>query len=571
MSLREFLNSKQNTVTGAAAILTIAVLLSRLLGLLRDRLLAGTFGASVDLDIYYAAFRMPDLIYSIIFAGGIIVSFLPLFSELQKNNKEEGWRLTNYILNLFAILYFVFFIVFFFLSPDFITTLVGKFTPDNQVRAIAMTRLIFVAVFFFGLSSVFSTILNYFNRFVIYSLAPVLYNLGIIFGIVFLSPHFGIFGPAIGVVVGAFMHFAIQIPSAIKCGYKYMPVISLKHPALLNFFKLVIPRVVASSASQIDFLAATFVASIIGVGAISVFNLSYNLSYLPIGLLGVSFATAVFPLLSKLWVNNDKNEFYRRFRETFLEVLYISFPVGILIFILRSQIVEIVYRTGKFDETAAMITGACLGLYFLSTFTQCLVPVILRGYFSVKDTLTPTLIALVYLVFDVSLFFPFVAMFGGGSRYSFYFFGHPAIVAVPAFFSSNTALAEATKAIFGIGSISNFPLMGLVMIFNLSSLVEFTLLFIFFYRKVGDFGIREIGLSFLKILVASVAMGFASLFALKMTSGFFSAGFVGALSQFVIVCIIASAVYILATLVLKSPELDFLKRYLQKKMNKNGN
>ncbi len=420
MSFKEILNF-QNSVRGAAVIMILAVLLSRVLGLLRDRLLAGTFGASVNLDIYYAAFRMPDLIYSIIFAGGIIVSFLPLFSEYQRNNKEEGWRLTNYILNLFTILYFVFFIIFFFTSPEFIATLVGKFTSENQVKAIALTRLMFIAVFFFGLSSVFSTILNYFNRFVVYSLAPVLYNLGIILGTIFLAPHFGIFGPGIGVVVGAFMHFAIQVPSAIKCGYKYMPVISLKHPALVNFFKLVIPRIIAASASQIDFLAATFVSSMIGIGAISVFNLSYNLSYLPIGILGVSFATAIFPLLSKLWVNNHMEEFYTRFRETFLEVLYISFPVGILIFILRNQIIDIVYRTGKFDETAAAITAACLGLYFLSTFTQCLVPVILRGYFSVKDTLTPTLIALVYLIFDVSLFFPFVAMFGGGPHLLFLF------------------------------------------------------------------------------------------------------------------------------------------------------
>lgn len=571
MSFRDILNSKQNTVAGAAAILTIAVLLSRVLGLLRDRLLAGTFGASADLDIYFAAFRMPDLIYSIIFAGGIIVSFLPLFSEYQKNDKEEGWKLTNYILNLFAVLYFLFFIIFFFLSPEFISTLIGKFTPENQAKAIALTRLIFVAVFFFGLSSVFSTILNYFNRFVVYSLAPILYNLGIILGTVFLSPHFGIFGPGIGVVAGAFLHFAIQVPSAIKCGYKYMPVFSLKHPALVNFFKLVIPRIVASSASQIDFLAATFVASIIGVGAISVFNLSYNLSYLPIGILGVSFATAVFPLLSKLWVNEDRSEFYRRFRETFLQVLYIAFPIGILIFILRNQIVEIVYRTGKFDESAVAITGACLGLYFLSTFTQCLVPVILRGYFSIKDTLTPTLIALVYLIFDVSLFFPFVAMFGGGSQFSFDFFGHAAVITMPAFLVANNFLAQATKAVFGIGDISNFPLMGLVMIFNISSLVEFALLFIFFYRKVGDFGVRKIGISFLKIFIATIVMGIAATVALQTSSSFFPADFIGVLSQFVLICLIAAGIYLLATLAMKSPELDFLKRYLQKKINKNEN
>jgi putative peptidoglycan lipid II flippase len=511
------------------------------------------------------------LIYSIIFAGGIIVAFLPVFSEYQKKDKEESWRLTNYILNFFIIIYSVFLVVFFCMSPEFISTLIGKFSPENQATATALTRLMFIAVFFFGLSSIFSTVLNYFNRFVAYSLAPLFYNLGIILGTVFLSPHFGIFGPGIGVVAGAFMHFAIQIPSAVKCGYKYMPVVSLKHPAMVNFFKLVLPRIVASSSSQIDFLAATFVASMIGIGSISVFNLSYNLSYLPIGVLGVSFATALFPLLSRLWAEGRKEEFQKSFRETFLEVLYIAFPVGILVFLLRNQIVDIIYRTGKFDESAVAITAACLGLYFLSTFTQCLVPIILRGYFSIKDTLTPTLIALVYLVVDVSFFFPFVAMFGGGPVFSFDFFGHPAVIAIPAFLANSTVLAEATKTLFGIGSINNFPLMGLVMIFNLSSLVEFALLFIFFYRKVGDFGIKKIGSSFLKIFAATVIMGFASAFVLQASAGLFPAGFLGALCQFGLVCLVAGGVYLLATYILKSPELDFIKNYFQKKFNKNAN
>ncbi|MFA5013029.1 MAG: murein biosynthesis integral membrane protein MurJ [Candidatus Paceibacterota bacterium] len=414
MSIRGFFNSEQKNIKIAALIMAIAVLLSRFLGLIRDRLLAGTFGASADLDIYFAAFRMPDLIYSIIFAGGILVSFLPLFSEYQKKDKQESWQITNYVLNLFVVSYFAFFVLFFIFTPGFVSTLIGKFSPAEQAKTIALTRLIFVSVFFFGISSIFSTILNYFNRFVAYSLAPILYNLGIIFGIVFLSPHFGIFGPGIGVVIGAFLHFAIQVPPAIKCGYRYKPIISLKHPAIANFFKLVVPRIFASSSSQIDFIVATFIASGIGIGAISVFNLSNNLRYLPIGIIGVSFATAVFPLLSKLWASKEKEEFFSKFRQTFLEVLYVSFPIGVLIFVLREPIVEIIYRTGKFDESAVVITGACLGLYFLSTFAQCLVPIILRGFFSIKDTFTPTVIALVNTLFNMVFFFPFVALFGEG-------------------------------------------------------------------------------------------------------------------------------------------------------------
>ncbi|MFA5086819.1 MAG: murein biosynthesis integral membrane protein MurJ [Candidatus Paceibacterota bacterium] len=571
MSIRDFFNSEQKSVKIAALIMIVAVLLSRFLGLIRDRILAGTFGASVDLDIYYAAFRMPDLIYSIIFAGGILVSFLPIFSEYQKKNKQDSWNICNTILNSFAILYFVFFILFFFLSPDFISILIGKFSPAYQVEAIGLTRLIFVAVFFFGLSSIFSTILNYFNRFVAYSLAPAFYNLGIILGTIFLSPYFGIYGAGIGVVVGAFLHFAIQIPVAIKCGYKYKPIINLKHPGITNFFRLVVPRIVASSASQLDFLTATFFASIVGIGAISVFNLSYNLGYLPIGILGVSFATAIFPLLSKLWAEQNKQEFYANFRKTFLEVLYVAFPVGLLIFVLRNQIVEIVYRTGKFDETAVTITAACLGLYFISTFTQCLVPILLRGFFSIKDTLTPTLIAIVYMLTDVLLLFPFVVLFGGDPRFAFEFFGRTVAFTMPAFIHANSFLINATHAIFGIGNINNFPLLGLVLIFNISSLVEFTLLFVFLRRKVGDFGVKQIAVSFLKIFIATIVMGTVSIFVLNKTAYLFGHNLIGNLSQFIIICLIAFAVYFASTFALKSPEIKFLAQYVKRKMKRNEN
>jgi putative peptidoglycan lipid II flippase len=571
MSIRDFFNSEQKSIKIAAFVMIIAVLMSRFLGLIRDRLLAGTFGASIDLDIYYAAFRMPDLIYSIFLAGGIIVSFLLIFSEYQKKNKEDSWKISNSILNLFAILYGIFFVIFFFVSPDFISALIGNFSLEYQAKAVGLTRLIFVAVFFFGLSSIFSTILNYFNRFVAYSLAPAFYNLGIILGTIFLSPYFGIYGAGIGVVVGAFLHFAIQVPVAIKCGYKYEFILNLRHPGISNFFKLVIPRIVASSSSQVNFLAATFFASLVGVGAISVFNLSYNLSYFPIGILGVSFATAIFPLLSKLWAAQEKQEFYTKFRQTFLEILYVAFPVGILIFILRNQIVEIIYRTGKFDQSAVAITAACLGLYFISIFTQCLVPILLRGFFSIKDTLTPTLIAIVYVITNVFLFFPFIVLFGGNPYFSFEFFGQQLAFTVPAFIHANNFLINATKSIFEISSIDNFPLLGLVLIFNLASLMEFSLLFIFLRKKVGDFGVKKIIVSFLKILASTAIMGIGAIFVMKKTAYLFGSDFVGNLLQFVLICFIAVVIYFIATLALKSPEIKFLSQYLKAKLNKNEN
>ena len=227
-----FLNSKQKTIGGAVSILAIAVLFSKLLGVLRDRLLAGSFGASIDLDIYFAAFKIPDLIYGIIFAGGVLVSLLPLFSDIYNENKEKSWDFINNLINIFLVVFVVVGILFFVFSPELVNKMVSGFDEGAIQKTVELTRLIFISVLFFGLSSIFSTILNYFNRFVAYSLAPILYNLGIIFGIIFLAPHWGIFGVGIGVVLGALLHLLVQVPTAIKLGYRYRPIINFKDSKL---------------------------------------------------------------------------------------------------------------------------------------------------------------------------------------------------------------------------------------------------------------------------------------------------------------------------------------------------
>lgn len=541
MSFRKIINASQNTVTGAAVILTIAVLLSRVLGLVRDRLLAGAFGASIDLDIYFAAFRIPDLVYGILFAGGVIVSLLPVFSQLYCKDKEKSWDIVNNILNIFFVFYAFFGVLFFIYTPQIISSMVSGFNAEAIQTTIDLTRVIFISVFFFGVSSIFSTVLNYFNRFIIYSLAPVLYNLGIIFGIVFLAPYYGVFGVAFGVIIGSFLHFLIQVPSAVRCGYRYKFIIDLKNPAIREFFELIIPRTIASSSSQINFIVITSMASAIGAGAISVFNLSNNLRYLPIGIIGVSFATAIFPLLSKLWAESKKEEYFKQFVKVFNEVLYISFPIGILIFVLRNEIINVVLKTGQFSSSAAAITAAALGLYFISTAIQCLVPTILRGFFSVKDSITPTIISIMSVEVSILSSFFFVSVFNGEN-----------------FFVSFI------KGILGINGAVDFSVLGLVVGFNVGMIFEFALLFYYFYRVVGDFGIKKIAIAFVKILFASLVMGAVAWYILPYLKSTFGSSFIGASLEFTIVCLVSFLIYGILTMILKMSEIKAVKKLVLK-------
>jgi len=532
MDFNEILNSKQSRIKTATFIMVVSVLISRVLGLLRDRFLAGYFGASIDLDIYFTAFRIPDLVYSIIFAGGITVSFLPIFSEYFKKDKEEAWKVVNYVLNIFFVSYFVFLILFIIFTPQLISYLAPGFDVSAQATTVDLTRLVFMSVLFFGMSSVMTALLNYFNNFLAYSIAPILYNLGIIFGIIFLSPYFGIFGAGIGVVLGSLLYFLVQIPGAVSNGFRYRPIISFNHKAIKDFFNMVGPRIISSSSVQFGMAVVTLIASGIGTGAIAVFNLSNNLRYLPVGVIGIPFATAVFPALSKLWVDENRKEFLNKFRSVFNSVLYFSFPVGVLIFLLREQIVRIIFQTGSFGSEAVSITAACLGLYFLSTVAQCLGPIILRGFFSLKDSKTPTIIALFFVVFNSIACY--LSVF-----YANYF-------------------VNISQMIFGISDLSQVKVLGLVFAFNLSLFIEFILLLLLFYRKVGDFGIKVISIYLVKIVLATIAMSIGIMFVLRFWPS--SLSFIYDLAWFCFACFVAVIVYIVFSYILRIEEVKKMFR-----------
>ncbi|PJA84803.1 MAG: murein biosynthesis integral membrane protein MurJ [Candidatus Nealsonbacteria bacterium CG_4_9_14_3_um_filter_35_11] len=548
MNFNRFFNFQSKTVGSAAGILAFAVLISHLLGLIRDRLLAGAFGAGAQLDIYFAAFRIPDLVYNILFAGSIIVAFLPLFSEYYTKNKQEGWEMANYVLNSFLFFFFLIILILFIFTPQLIELIVPGFSLESKAAAVALTRLMFLSPLFLGLSSLFSAILHYFNRFLVYSLAPILYNLGIIFGILVLAPRFGVFGVGWGVVLGAAFHLIVQIPSAKGCGLKYRPLFNLRNPAIWRLFKLVIPRTIAATASQINFIVITILASTIGAGAVAIFNLSNNLRYFPVGVLGVSFATAAFPLLSKNWTLGKKEEFFKNFSSIFRQILYLAIPVSLLVFLLKTQIVKIILETGRFSLEDVKLTAACLGIYSFSIFAQCLVPLILRGFFSLQDTKTPTLIALAFLVLNIILCFSFIHLLNFENPFS-----------------------EFLRNTFSLEGIESFPVLGLSLAFSIGLLFEFLLLLIFFCKKVGDFGIKEIGSSFSKIIAGTLFMGLGVHLALKKTIFFLDTQTPGGIFlEFLIVFLLAIFIYFLITLFLKSPEIKALKSFIAKQFKNYG-
>ena len=465
MVLNNIFNFQTKTISRSALILGISYFFSALLALFRDRLLAGRFGAGPELDVYFAAFRIPDFVYNLLILGGFAAAFLPLFSEYFLRNQKEAWEMTNHLLNAFLFLLVVISLVIFIFTPGLVRLLFPGFGPEEQTLAVPLVRLLFLSPIIFGISNLLSGILHYFNRFLIYSLTPILYNLGIIFGILFLSPAFGIFGVGMGVILGALLHMIIQIPSAINCGFSYKPLFNFKYPALKRIFSLMIPRVFGVAAQQINLIVIVAIASTIATGSIVIFNFSNNLQGLPIGIIGVSFAVAAFPSLSRFWSQNQKKEFLESFYLIFRRIVFLIVPVSLLLFLLRTPITALIYKTGKFGWEDAQLTSACLGLFSLSIFAQSLIPLFVRAFFSFQDTKTPTLITIFSVVFNVASAFFFVQ-----------------ILSFSNFFS------DFLGKFFNLQGIGNISLLGLPLAFTLAAIFQFILLFIFFRRKTKNIG-----------------------------------------------------------------------------------
>lgn len=560
--LNRILNSRAKTITFAAFLLALSGLVSRVLGLVRDRLLAGRFGAGEELDVYFAAFRIPDFVYGIVIMGGITAAFLPIFSEYFENKKkkpgESEWPgqatdLTNNVLSCFLILLIIICGILAIFTPFIIRVITPGFSPENKVITAALTRLMFLSPIFFGLSSIFSGILQYFNKFLIYSLAPILYNSGLILGILFLVPIFGIFGLAYGVILGAFLHLVIQIPAARFSGFRYKPVFNFNYPGLKKIFRLMLPRLIGTAAQQINLIVITAIASTLAAGSIAIFNFSSNLHYFPIGLIGIPFALSAFPVFSRAWTNGEKEKFLKNISFSIRQVLFFIIPISFLMFFLRAQLVRLVLGTGQFGWWETRLTAASLGIFCLGIFAGSLVPLLSRAFFAIQDTKTPAFIGIFSMVLNLILAFLFTFYLKFQNVFQVFLAG----------------FLKLENIENGVRVIRNIEAIGLPLAFSLAVLIQFFLLFYFLYRKIGDFKIKEILGSLAKILIASIFMLIFAYFIRQAAVNFVDMQtFLGIFIQTLLTCLVGILVYFLSTLLLKLPEVKSLKLALLKQFAK---
>ena len=410
--IQNILSYKSKSLTGAALILGFASLISRLVGVARDRILAHQFGAGIELDIYTAAFRIPDFIYNLLIVGALSAGFIPIFLELFQKDKKDAWAFVSRVINATFLLVSGVSVVLYFFAPHIVSLLVPGFGPEAQKQTIDLTRVMLLSPILLGLSAIVSGVLQSLKAFFIYSLAPVLYNIGIIVGALFFVPHFGLVGLAYGVVLGAFLHLLIQIPIFLSSGFHYSPKTFLKDKKMKQLVRALVPRTLTLASVQITTLVLTFFASFLGTGSIAIFNFASNISSLGVGIIGISFAMAAFPTLSEYVAKKDLEGFKKQLALTTRQILFFILPLTILFILLRAQIVRVLLGTGAFNWENTIVTATTVGMFSLSLFSQCLLALYSRAFFALHNGRTPLMIAMLSLFITVSLSFYFKTYFG---------------------------------------------------------------------------------------------------------------------------------------------------------------
>jgi len=398
--LAVFLNKK--VFFRGSAILAFTAVLSNLTGLLRDRLFAHTFGASSALDAYNAAFIVPNLLLNIFVAGALTAAFIPIFSGLlEKKEHAEASDLTNSVLNSSVLIILVTGLAAFVLAPQLSRWIVPGFSPESKEIFVGMMRLLLLSPLIFAVSNTFGSVLMGDEKFFWYGFSAVLYNVGIICGTLFLAPRFGIYGAAIGTVGGAVLHL---IARGIGIGRRYFKY-KLKIKFNYNFkryLRLMVPKMIGQPIDQLIFMGFTTMASVIGAGSIVVLNFANNFQTVPLSIIGITFALIAFPILSKIAARNDKKAFIAEISFAVKAMVITTLPVAAFMFIFQKPIISILIGGGAFDKTAVALTAATMGAFTPSILTESVNQLLSRAFYALKNSLTPTLIALGGLAITLS-------------------------------------------------------------------------------------------------------------------------------------------------------------------------
>ena len=405
----QWLEKQQASILSAAVIITASSLLSAITGIIRNWLMVHYFYNSPSLDAFWASFRLPELVFQLLVIGALSAAFIPVFTKYEQQSKEQAFKMASSILNVMLLGFIAFSVVIFIFAVPITRLITGEgFSSEQVALSASMTRWMLVAQFFFAISNFLSGMIQSYKRFIIPALSPIAYNIGIILGIIFLSPTFGIYGPTFGVILGAFLHVALQIPLAIKLGFRYFPSISLKHPGVKEMYRLMVPRTLSIGINQIQLFATVFFATHLQENSLTIFTLAQQLMTFPTRLFGAPIGQAALPFLSKVANNEEYEKLKKLVVQSIHQIAFLAMPASILLLILRIPIVRFAYGSKNFPWGATVLTGKIVAILTISIVAQAIIHILIRTFYALHDTRHPLIAAFVSSVVFLGFSFLFV-------------------------------------------------------------------------------------------------------------------------------------------------------------------
>lgn len=548
-----FLNREFSNINQAAIILGVFTLFSQVLGLVRDRAFAHILGPSARLDVYYAAFKIPDLLFVSIASLASVTVLLPFLVEklgVKENgelngNSERAKKFLNDTFTVFLVAMVIVSILTFVLMPLLVPIVAPGFTGAELRDLVLLSRIMVLSPLFLGLSNLFGSVTQMFKKFFVFALSPVFYNIGIISGVLVFYPLFGLSGLAFGVVLGALLHMLIQFPVLVRHGFvpsysRRIDWLQLKEMILLS-----LPRTIGLSLSTISLIAIIALASLMGEGSISIFQFSLNLQNVPLGIIGISYSVAAFPTLARLFTSDNLEAFVAHITLAARQIIFWSLPVMFLFIVLRAQIVRVILGTGNFSWDDTRLTAASLALFAISVTAQSLILLFTRGYYAAGNTKRPLVINVISTIFTIGSAFFLVSFFKSHAFFRFFF-----------------------ESLLRIQDIAASEIIMLPLAYSIGSIVNAFLLWVFF-RK--DFKITKLGgsfllLSFIQSFAGAFFIGYVAYYALDVFDNIFNIQtFWGIFGQGTLAGVIGLCSGYVILRVLKNEQVLQIERALHKK------
>jgi len=519
-----FLTRAQNTILSAAAIIAATSGINAVLGIVKSRLLSAYFGTSSDLTIFFTADKIPSLLYSLFVVGALSTVFIPIYTEARKESKEESQDIASVIITVSTLLFIVIGSCAFIFAGNLIKILsVAQFTPLEIQRGALLLRLMLGAQIILLISSFLTGLLQSHNRFLLTSLAPLLYNLGLISGIIMFSNKYGILGPTYGIMIGALAHLAIQLPGIRSIKYKYTFLLKLKNEYLRKFLELLPPRLLSILLANGLNTINNSLAILVSKPSAIYLKFADQLQFFPINLFAISIASAALPTLARQATVKNKDHFKKILITSLHQMLFLVIPCSVILMVLRIPLIRLAYGTAKFSWEATVKTSYTLAFYSISIFAQGTIYLLNRAYYALKDTKTPVKISLITVILNVGL---------------------------SVFFTRKLNL--------GVWSIA--------LSYSITSIIDMLALLYLLAKKLGGFDLKQTAIPLIKISWAATLMGISIYAPLKLLDKFVfdSTRTIQLLLITVVTSLIGAGTYLLFNKIFKVKEMELFGELIQK-------